>query len=153
MNEYPKIKVTLLYSIVGGTIGGMLVIGIYFLVGLVAVFSNNQSYFDIILGFLLWLLLFMAIGICIGFLPALFIGLIISYNRFYKQNLSIYFKIFGIGFLIGMIAGGIFYYLDSGLDDSFVSFCFFIGASFAFASMITGYFVLPKSLNKENGND
>lgn len=72
MNDYPKIKVTLLYAFIGSGIGGLLA-GISFM------------------PHLSMLLLALIFGIVLGFVPAFITGLILAILQTTKDNPKSYF--------------------------------------------------------------
>lgn len=148
MNEYPKNKIFLSYMLLGSLIGSLLttsIIAIY----LKSMDYHSEPFIDIILKIMGFTLFFGLIGVVVGIIPASITGLLIIKQKIYKNHWYDYIKLGLIGFLVSFsFYLAIFFIFDIGgfriIDSTSISI---VGA---ISSIITGYLVLPKSLNTEN---
>lgn len=157
MNKYPKNKIFFSYMLLGSLIGSLLtvsIIAIYLM--LMDYYSepavDAKPFIDIILELMGFIFIYGLIGVAVGIIPASITGLLIIKQKIYKNYWYDYIKLGLIGFLVSFLFYFlIFFIFDIGnfriIEPAVISI---IGA---IASVFTGYFVLPKSLNKENGNE
>lgn len=141
---------------------------------------NNYPYFRVIFGFLtigtivgtiigsiiapLWIAvltleftdffpmsaLALIFGGFFAIIPALIVGIIIAYQKLYKNQKNIYKKLLLIGSFVSFSILFILVIIDS---SEKINFAIIGSVSGAISSLITGCFVLPKSLNLENLNE
>lgn len=135
MNHYPTIKVTILYSLLGGFVGGFLF----------AMMAVSTSDFDQTSNILLFII---AMGTIIGFIPAILTGFILSKLSAVKNQFADYGLMFMVGGVILMLFSLCVSFILSGFDGMGFLFviAFFMALLGGISSVIVGSLVLPKSL-------
>lgn len=145
MNEYPTFKVTLLYTVIGGIVCGFFCGAIFAEMMFFNLSDIPQTVNSFFLG-----------GLCgsmIGIIPATITGFFIAKLKIYKYRNSYLPLMASIGFFCSFIS--VFVIFLSFYDDLYglIFFGLLFGIMGAISAIITGYLVLPKSLNKVNGNE
>lgn len=144
MNEYPVFKVTFLYTIIGGFIGGILT-GIYISIGGLDRISEIPEFIGSVIGIGL-------LGILFGGIPAGLTGYAISRLKFYKNIKKHYPLIALIGFILSAIYVVPLMAMIEGIKsdewNTVFTFMGVFGIIGSISAMITGFIVLPKSLNQ-----
>lgn len=148
MNKYPKNKIFFSYMLLGSLIGSLLTVSII-AIYLKSMDYHSEPFFTLIGRIISFILFFGLIGVAVGIIPASITGLYIIKQKIYKNHWQDYMELWLIGFLVSFLFYFlIFFIFDIGnfriIEPAVISI---IGA---ISSIITGYFVLPKSLNLEN---
>lgn len=156
MNKYPKNKIFLSYMFLGSLIGSLLTVSIIAIyIGLF--YYNSEPFIDIILEFMAFILIYGLIGVAVGIIPASITGLYIIKQKIYKNYWQDYMELGLVGFLVSLLFySAICFYIYDGDSELIQPVAIFILATSivgAISSIITGHLVLPKSLNKVNGNE
>ncbi|WP_066801990.1 hypothetical protein [Moraxella oblonga] len=144
MNKYPIFKVTFLYTLIGGFIGGIL-LAISIFMGELDGISEIFEFIGSVIGFGL-------LGILFGGIPAGLTGYAISRFNLYK-NIKKHYPIMAlIGFILSAIyVVPLFALIDGIKSDEWNTVFTFMGAFGiigAISAIITGFIVLPKYLNR-----
>ena len=155
--NYPTGKVILSYALLGGPLGGFILVGLFKIFDLISPNSIVHSIpfqidsITLIRGFFS----LVTLGIIVGMIPSLLTGCAITKLRFFRKNLSSYFHVFAIGFLITVL----FVFLINLVLSDFKLFnnpnlgtvivmansMILFGITGGLSSVIVGQFVLPKS--------
>lgn len=142
MNKYPTLRVIILYAILGGFFGGLMVSSIYIVMIFFMFTHQDNMLLGVFSGLFFWLIAGM-MGIVFGFLPALITGIVVAYYQFYKGSQGIYLRLFGIGFVATCLEYAI-YSMISGIDEDTIKLSFGLSVLGGLSSIITGHFILPK---------
>lgn len=139
LQNYPTKKVILVFSLLGGAIGGTIFIIVKSFVILITHYIQTSS-IEIDLKDILLAPIF---GTILGFLPAFFTGLTITSLELTKSYLTHYLTVFLIGIITSAIVGMPLQVITAGgfSFEYFVIYVFTGGVS----SLILAKFVLPKA--------
>lgn len=139
LQNYPTKKVILVFSLLGGAIGGTIFIIVKSFVILITHYIQTSS-IEIDLKDILLAPIF---GTILGFLPAFFTGLTITSLELTKSYLTHYLTVFLIGIITSAIVGMPLQVITAGgfSFEYFVIYVFTGGVS----SLILSKFVLPKA--------
>lgn len=146
MNEYPIFKVTFLYTVLGGMIGGML--------SAISIFIGEFDRVSEIFEFIGSVIGFGLLGILFGGIPASLTGYAISRLKFYKNIKKHYPLMALIGFILSAIYVVPLMAMIDGIKsdewNTVFTFMGVFGIIGAISAIVTGYLVLPKSFNQSN---
>lgn len=141
-STYPKGTIILSYTLLGGTLGG-LIIGIISTLmdmldnGLSLAMLGNSFGFGLVLAFF---------GLAIGALPALLTALVICHKNFIINNKLDYLRLFILGGLFGTLPPLVLTIISMALAIVVLTLPFFLLGGVC--AVIIAYFVVPKTLSK-----
>ncbi|MDO4250577.1 MAG: hypothetical protein Q4C68_03615 [Moraxella sp.] len=150
-NEYPLRKVFLSYMVLGSAIGSVLTLSTFLIFDFELNTLSAVSLSDVI-ALIAFIFFYGLIGSIIGIIPASITGFAVIKKKNYKNSLKDYAHLIFLGFLISFIFYSIVIAVIFGAEDylSALNVSMALGGVGAISSAITGYFTLPKSLNKEH---
>lgn len=153
MNKYPKNKIFFSYMLLGSLIGSLLTVSII-AIYLKSMDYHSEPFFTLIGEMISFILFFGLIGVAVGIIPASITGLYIIKQKIYKNHWQDYMELGLIGFLVSFLFySAICFYVYNGnfeIIQPVAIYIFAISIIGTISSIITGYFVLPKSLNLEH---